>query len=63
MYTNELLEEKYKVQAELFQIAEGVQESYLDLIEKYVKELYKERNWKLVYSKRRRGYEVPGSPQ
>ncbi|MBN1684401.1 MAG: hypothetical protein JW855_03070 [Gammaproteobacteria bacterium] len=57
MYTNELLQEKYKAQKELFKIARADQELYFDMIEQSVRELYKEKNWNLVFSKREGGFE------
>ena len=56
MYTNELLEEKHKTQKELSASVQDIQESYFDMIEQYVKELYKSKNWNLVYSKRQGGF-------
>ena len=56
MYTNELLQEKYKAQKELSKKAQDTKVNYFDIIEKYVKELYKQKNWNLVFSKRKGGY-------
>ena len=52
-----LLEEKYKAQKELFKIAKDDQELYFDMIEQFARELYKENNWNLVFSKRQGGFE------
>jgi len=57
MYTNELLEEKYKAQKELFKIARDDEELYFEMIEQLVRELYKEKNWNLVFSKRQGSFE------
>jgi len=59
MYTNELLEEKYRAQKELCASSQDDQKSYIDLIEHYAQELYKEKNWNLTFSKRKGGYEEP----
>ena len=61
MYTNVLLEEKYSAQKELFKIAGDDQELYFDMIEQFVQELYKEKNWNLVFSKRQGGFEEEGN--
>ncbi|NIM18599.1 MAG: hypothetical protein GTO45_42025 [Candidatus Aminicenantes bacterium] len=55
MYTNELLEEKYKAQKELSHQAEIEKKDYLELIEEEVQELFKKNGWNLKYSKRRGG--------
>lgn len=56
MYTNELLEEKYKAQRELSHQAEVEQKDYLKLIEEEVQELFKKNGWELKYSKREGGF-------
>ena len=56
MYTNELLQEKYKVQKELSKKAQDSKENYFDVIEKDVKEFYRQKHWNLVFSKREGGY-------
>lgn len=56
MYTNELLEEKYKAQRELAQRAEKENKDYLSLAEEEVKQLFKEKGWKLNYSNRKGGF-------
>ena len=63
MYTNELLEEKYKTQKELIEFAEDDQELYFELIEQFVAELYRDKKWNLVYSKRKGGYEEQANPR
>lgn len=56
MYTNELLEEKYKAQRELSHLAEIEQKDYLKFIKEEVQELFKKNGWDLRYSKRKGGY-------
>ncbi len=56
MYTNDLLEEKYKAQKKLSRAAESANIDYLEFIEAEVKSLYAERGWKLKYSKRKGGF-------
>jgi hypothetical protein len=56
MYTNELLEEKYKAQRELSRQAEVEQKDYLKLIEEEVQKLFKKNGWELKYSKRKGGF-------
>jgi hypothetical protein len=50
MYTNELLEEKYKAQKELEEKAEELSLDYAALIEKEVKDLFDKRNWKFSFT-------------
>jgi hypothetical protein len=56
MYTNELLEEKYKAQKELSHQAEKEKKDYLKLIEEEVKELFKRNGWDSRFSKRKGGF-------
>jgi (p)ppGpp synthase/HD superfamily hydrolase len=56
MYTNELLEEKYKAQKELSQQAEKEKKDYLKLIEEEVQKLFKRNGWNLRLSKRKGGF-------
>lgn len=56
MYTNELLEEKYKAQKKLAKQGKKEKIDYLGFIEKEVRELFKKKGWKLKYSKRKGGY-------
>jgi len=56
MYTNDLLEEKYKAQRELFQEAESSGKDYLDFIESEVKDLFRQKGWSLDFSERRGGF-------
>jgi (p)ppGpp synthase/HD superfamily hydrolase len=53
MYTNELLEEKYKAQKQLFNKAKSENKNYLDLIEEEVKDLFSRNNWNFKFSKRK----------
>lgn len=56
MYTNELLEEKYKAQRELSHQAELQKKEYSKLIEEEVKILFEENGWELKFSKRTGGF-------
>ena len=56
MYTNELLEEKYKTQKKLYVNAKDNHMDYINYIESKVKSLFEERSWNLDYSKRKGGY-------
>jgi len=56
MYSNELLEEKYKAQRKLFECAETFQKGYMEYVEEEVVNLYKKKGWKLIYSQRKGGY-------
>lgn len=56
MYTNELLEEKYRAQRELFLQAEREQKEYSKLIEEEVISLFKKNKWQLKSSKRKGGF-------
>lgn len=56
MYTNELLEEKYKAQKELSHQAEKEKKDYLKIIEEEVQELFKRKGWNSRLSKRKGGY-------
>ena len=56
MYTNDLLEEKYKAQRQLSEEADKANKDYLEFIEAEVKSLYAKKGWKLRVSKRRGGF-------
>lgn len=56
MYTNELLEEKYKAQKELSAQAKKEKKNYLEFVEEEVKEFFKKKGWKLKYSQRKGGF-------
>ena len=56
MYKNELLQEKYIAQNELSKKARETKANYFDIIEKDVKELYRQKNWNLAFSKRKGSY-------
>ena len=49
MYTNELLEEKYKAQKQLEETARKENKSYLHVVEEEAKELYKQKGWELNF--------------
>lgn len=59
MYTSELLEEKYRAQKKILAKAGGSHERYFEILLELTKELYKEKGWDLVYSKRDGGFENP----
>ena len=56
MYTNELLEEKYKAQKELSNQAKIEKREYLELIEDEVRKLFSKNKWDLKYSNRKGGF-------
>ena len=56
MYTNELLQEKYKTQKNLSKIAQDTKKDYNDIIEENVRDLFRQKSWELVFSKRKGGY-------
>ncbi len=56
MYTNELLQEKYKAQNVLSKKARDTKVNYFDIIKENVKKLYQQKNWDLGFSKRKGGY-------
>jgi hypothetical protein len=57
VYTSELLEEKYRAQKKILAKAGGIQEKYFEIVTELANELYKEKGWNLVFSKRNGGYE------
>ncbi len=52
MYTNELLEEKYKAQKELVKKAKREKKEYFEIINSEVKDLFKLKGWKIHYAKK-----------
>jgi len=56
MYTNELLEEKYKAQQQLSQKAEKEKKDYFEIVESEVIELFRQNGWKIEFDKRVGGY-------
>jgi hypothetical protein len=56
MYTNELLEEKYKAQRQLFNKAKTEKTDYFEIVNREVEELFKLNGWKMQFDKRRGGY-------
>ena len=56
MYTDDLLEEKYKAQRQLSKEADKANKDYLEFVEAEVKSLYAKRGWKLKVSKRKGGF-------
>ena len=61
MYTNDLLEEKYKAQKELFLQAEKQGKEYHQFIREMVQKLFKAKGWTLKYSPRKGGFIDPNS--
>ena len=59
MYTNELLEEKYKAQKELAHLTITENKDYLKLIEDEVQHLFKNKGWKIKYSNKKGGFIKP----
>lgn len=62
MYTNDLLEEKYKAQRQLSEEADKANKDYLEFIEAEVKSLYAKKGWKLRVLKRKRGFLGQSTP-
>ena len=62
MYSNDLLDEKYKTQKRLYHEANNNHEDYFDFVEKKVKTLFREKLWNLSFSKRKGGYIETDSP-
>lgn len=56
MYTNELLEEKYKAQQQLSQKAEKEKKGYFEIVESEVIDLFRQNGWKIEFDKRVGGY-------
>lgn len=56
MYTNDILEEKYKAQKQLSKKAEFTQIDYYEIVKKEVQELYTQKGWKMRFDKRSGGY-------
>ena len=56
IYTNELLEEKYKAQKILIEKAEKESLDYLKLVEKGARELFEQKGWEINFSKRKGVY-------
>jgi len=45
MYSNELLEEKYKAQKALYQKAQRENKDYFDMINQEFKKIFEDRGW------------------
>ena len=56
MYTNELLEEKFRAQEKLFQRSKKKNRKYLEIIEEEVKKLFGQKGWQAKLSSRTGGY-------
>ena len=63
MYTDELLEEKYKAQKELAERAEKEKKDYFKIIEEEVKELFEKKaeNWNFPPGKADFYFQYPGT--
>ncbi len=55
MYTNELLEEKYKAQKQLSKRAENEKTTYFEIVKREVESLYKKNGWEMRFDKRSGG--------
>lgn len=53
MYTNDLLEEKRNAQKRLAEKAAAESKDYAQVVEEEVRELYRARGWRLVFSRRK----------
>lgn len=56
MYTDELLEEKYKAQRQLAKQAKEEDKDYFKVVESEVRKLYSENDWKLDFARRKGSY-------
>lgn len=63
MYTNELLEEKYKAQLALIQKAQNLSKDYFSVVEEEVHALFKKMGWAFHFSKRKGEWQPPHSAQ
>lgn len=52
MYTNELLEQKYKAQRELSEKAKKNDKDYFETTKVEVRELFRKHNWKFTFDNR-----------
>jgi len=59
MYTNELLEEKYKAQLKLSEMSKKQDKNYFNIVEEEVAELFKKMGWTLHFSKRKGEWHPP----
>ncbi|OQY00954.1 MAG: hypothetical protein B6I26_06735 [Desulfobacteraceae bacterium 4572_130] len=53
MYTNELLEEKYKAQKQLFKKAKIEKKDYFEIVNQEVQDLFKLKGWKIEFNKKK----------
>ncbi|MGR3177002.1 MAG: hypothetical protein ACUZ8E_02970 [Candidatus Anammoxibacter sp.] len=56
MYTNDLLEEKYKAQRQLSERAGIEKTNYFEIAKQEVENLYKKNGWKMSFAKRSGGH-------
>ena len=56
MYTNELLEEKYKAQRLLSKKAMSEKTNYFEIVKQEVEDLYKKNGWEIRFAKRSGGH-------
>ncbi len=55
MYTNEILEEKYRAQRELSKKAEIKKTNYFEIVKQEVEDLYEKNGWEIKFDKRSGG--------
>ena len=56
MYTNQLLEEKYEAQRQLSKEAQVTKIDYFEIVNKEVRELFKQNGWEIEFDKRTGGH-------
>lgn len=61
MYTNYLLDQKYKAQFKLWQKAKKLSKSYMNIVEEEVNQLFKEKGWQLKFSSKKGQWKKPTS--
>jgi hypothetical protein len=55
MYTNELLEEKYKAQRQLFKKAKVEKKDYFEIVTMEIQDLFKYNGWNMQFDKKKGG--------
>jgi hypothetical protein len=58
MYTNELLEEKYKAQRQLFKKAKVEKKDYFEIVTMEIQDLFKYNGWNMQFDKKRGAFWV-----
>ena len=56
MYTNDLLEEKYKAPRQLSKRAEIEETNYFEIVKQEVENLYKKNGWEMLFDKKSGGH-------